>query len=203
MTRASGTHYEGDLERDLIDAAVAVVIEEGIDAVGLRGLARQLGVSHAAPAKRFGDLRGLFTAIAAEGFGLLDDAMRQAAEPHTEPLDRLRTGGAAYVHFTATHRGHAEVMWRRNLYDTAHPPLVAASSASFAFLDDGVTAAQAEGWMPGASHDHLVAQVWAGLHGLAVLWHTEIFEAAFNTDPDAAIERLVELVLHDPAGASR
>lgn len=200
MTRPSGTHYDGDLARDLIVEAVSVVMEQGIDAVSLRGLARRLGVSHAAPAKHVGDLRGLFTAVAAEGFRLLEVAMRDAAESHVASLDRLRAGGAAYVRFTTTHPGHAEVMWRRNLYDTAHPPLVAASSGSFAFLSQGVTAAQAEGWMPTASHDDLVAQVWAGVHGLAVLWNTEIFEASFHATPDAAIETLVGLVLHEPAG---
>ena len=199
MPRASGTHYEGDLARELIDATVDVVVEHGIDAVSLRGLARRLGVSHAAPAKHVGDLRGLFTAVAEEGFRLLTEAMQSAAEQQTAPLDRLRRGGAAYVHFTVAHRGHAEVMWRRNLYDTTHPPLVAASSAALAFLTDGVAAAQAHGWMPGAPHDHLVAQVWAGLHGLAVLWHTEIFEASFHAQPDVATERLVDLVLHAPA----
>lgn len=196
--RASGTHYDGDLGRELIDEAVSVVMEEGINAVSMRGLARRLGVSHAAPAKHVGDLRGLFTAVAAEGFRLLDDAMRCAADQHVAPLDRLRAGGAAYVRFTVTHPGHAEVMWRRNLYDTTYPPLVAASSGSFNFLADGVTAAQAEGWMPTASHDHLVAQAWAGVHGLAVLWNTEVFEAAFHAAPDDATEALVALVLHDP-----
>ena len=202
MPRASGTHYDGDLGRELIDAAVTVVMEQGIDAVSLRGLARQLGVSHAAPAKHVGDLRGLFTVVAAEGFRLLDEAMRRAAEDHAAPLDQLRKGGAAYVQFTARHQGHAEVMWRRNLYDTTYPPLVAASGRSFAFLSDGVTAAQAEGWMPDASHDDLVAQIWAGLHGLAVFWHTEVFEASFHATPEAAIERLVALVLHDPSHAT-
>lgn len=81
-------------------------------------------------------------------------------------------------------------MWRRNLYDTAHPPLMAASSGSLTFLSDGVTAAQAEGWMSAASPDFLVGQVWAGVHGLAVLWNTEIFEASFHATPDTAIETL-------------
>lgn len=198
MTRASGMHYDGDLGRDLIAEAVTVVMAEGVDAVSLRGLARRLGVSHAAPAKHVGDLRGLFTAVALEGFRLLDAAMQEAAGRRVAPLDRLLAGGVAYVKFTVTNAGHAEVMWRRNLYDTAHPPLVTASSRSFMFLSDGVAAAQAEGWMPAASHDHLVAQIWAGVHGLAVLWKTEIFEASFHATPDADIENLVALVVHDP-----
>ena len=47
-----------------------------------RSFARRAGVSHAAPAHHFGDRRGVFTAIATEGFGLLHAATsRAASEP--------------------------------------------------------------------------------------------------------------------------
>ena len=52
--------------------------ERGADGISLRELAREAGVSHAAPAHHFTDRRGLFTALAAEGWRLLADALAGA-----------------------------------------------------------------------------------------------------------------------------
>lgn len=74
----NATYYTGDLRRDLLDAALAVIATEGSAAVNLRALARQLGVSHAAPANHFADRTGIFTAIAQEGFELMGRALARA-----------------------------------------------------------------------------------------------------------------------------
>ena len=64
-------YHHGDLRRALIHATVAAVAASGPTAVSLRGLAAELGVSHAAPVHHFGDKAGLFTAVAVEGFDLM------------------------------------------------------------------------------------------------------------------------------------
>ena len=78
--RRNATYYAGDLRRDLLDAALQVVATEGPSAVNLRALARDIGVSHAAPANHFPDKTAVFTAIAQEGFELLGQAMAAAAD---------------------------------------------------------------------------------------------------------------------------
>ena len=57
-----------------------VVATDGPSAVNLRALARDIGVSHAAPANHFADKTAVFTAIAQEGFELLGQAMAAAAD---------------------------------------------------------------------------------------------------------------------------
>lgn len=52
-----------------------MVARRGATELSLRELAREAGVSHAAPAHHFGDRRGLFTALAADGFTRLADAL--------------------------------------------------------------------------------------------------------------------------------
>ena len=93
---------------------------------------REAGVSHAAPAHHFTDRRGLFTALAAEGFGMLADSADGA---------RGRSfidAATAYVRFAIDHPGHYEVMFDRSLLDAADPDLVAAEAAAGAELDRGV-----------------------------------------------------------------
>src|SRR6266702_4843210 len=71
-------YHHGDLRRVLLQAAVEAILESGPATVSLRDLARRAGVSHAAPAYHFGDKAGLLTAVAADGFWRLADALREA-----------------------------------------------------------------------------------------------------------------------------
>ena len=171
--RRNRTYYAGDLRRDLLDAALAVVASDGPSAVNLRALARELGVSHAAPANHFADKTAVFTAIAQEGFELLGQAMDHAlaAVPADQP-GRIRVGatGQAYLRFALAHRSHFEVMWRSDLCRRDEPALQAAADATFDQLVDAVRAAQADGWAAGADERSVAYLAWSAVHGLAVLW---------------------------------
>ncbi len=75
MSLATDTYHHGNLRQALIDAAAGVLEDEGADAVTFRGLARALGVSHAAPGHHFTDRAGLLAELAADGYRGLADAM--------------------------------------------------------------------------------------------------------------------------------
>src|ERR1700754_537398 len=76
MSRES--YHHGDLKAVILASAATLVAERGADGVSLRELARAADVSHAAPAHHFTDRRGLFTALATEGFRLLASALTEA-----------------------------------------------------------------------------------------------------------------------------
>src|SRR5262245_42944303 len=86
------TYHHGDLRAAILDEAARLVAERGADRVSLRELAREAGVSHAAPAHHFTDRRGLFTALAAQGFELLAAAL-------TDARPRFIDAALAYVRF--------------------------------------------------------------------------------------------------------
>ena len=52
---------------------------EGLAGLTLRAVAREAGVSHAAPTHHFGDLAGLVSELAAIGFQQFNAAMAQAS----------------------------------------------------------------------------------------------------------------------------
>lgn len=173
VRRRNATYYTGDLRRDLLDAALAVVATEGSSAVNLRALARRLGVSHAAPANHFADKTAIFTSIAREGFELMGRAMAEAvaAVGDDEPAAaRSSATGRAYLQFALGHPAHFEVMWQGDLLRRGDPALEAAADATFDQLLEGVRGAQAEGWARGADERTVAYLVWAAVHGLAVLW---------------------------------
>jgi AcrR family transcriptional regulator len=172
MTR--DTYHHGDLRAAILTQAAALVAERGADGLSLRALAREAGVSHAAPAHHFTDRRGLFTALAAEGFGMLAQALT-AARP--DFLD----AALAYVRFAIDHPGHYEVMFDKSLYDTTDPDLVAAETAAGAELAAGVGTLDD----PRAKNDPHAAALaaWSLVHGFSLLW----LNSAIDHDPDPMV----------------
>ena len=171
--QANPTYYGGDLRRDLLDAALEAIAEEGPSAVSLRSLARRLGVSHAAPANHFPDKAALFTAIAVEGFTLLGQAMAGAVAelgPDATAGRRFRAVGGAYTGFALAHPAHFAVMWQRDLLHQDDPELAAAGDATFERLLGGVRDVQAEGWAAETDPQVVAWLAWSVVHGLATLW---------------------------------
>jgi AcrR family transcriptional regulator len=171
--RANPTYYGGDLRRDLLDAALDLIAQEGPSAVSLRSLARRLGVSHAAPANHFPDKAALFTAIAVEGFTMLTRAITDEAGrlgPAATAGQRFRAAGRAYTGFAVAHPAHFAVMWQRDLLHPDDPELAVAGDRTFELLLGSVRDIQAEGWAAGSEPQTVAYLAWSVVHGLAALW---------------------------------
>ena len=171
--RPNPTYYGGDLRRDLLDTALALIAREGPSAVSLRALARRLGVSHAAPANHFPDKAALFTAIAVEGFALLAEAIEDGVGqlgPDATAGQRFRAAGRAYTGFALAHPAHFAVMWQRDLLHQDDPELVAAGDTTFELLLGSVRDIQSEGWAAGRDPQAVAYLAWSVVHGLAALW---------------------------------
>jgi AcrR family transcriptional regulator len=171
--RANPTYYGGDLRRDLLDAALDLIAQEGPSAVSLRSLARRLGVSHAAPANHFPDKAALFTAIAVEGFTMLARAITDEASrlgPAATAGQRFRAAGRAYTGFAVAHPAHFAVMWQRDLLHPDDPELAEAGDRTFELLLGSVRDIQAEGWAAGSEPQTVAYLAWSVVHGLAALW---------------------------------
>ena len=107
-------YHHGDLRRALIDAAGRVLEAEGPSALSLRAVAREAGVSPAAPYHHFKDKTELLEAVAHEGWTLLDAALAKAKASAPSPRDAMNGLGVAYVCFARENPALYRVM-----YDTA------------------------------------------------------------------------------------
>src|SRR6478672_7819641 len=126
------TYHHGDLKAVILAKVATLVAERGADGISLRELAREAGVSHAAPAHHFTDRRGLFTALAAEGFTKLAAAL-ESARP------QFLDAAMAYVEFALHHPAHFVVMFDASLLDGSDPALQAAQDAASSELARGVS----------------------------------------------------------------
>ncbi len=100
------SYHHGDLRAALLASAAALIEERGIDAFSLREVARRAGVSPAAPSHHFGDARGLLTALAAQAFLDLGDALEAGAVADDREARILRQG-VAYVAFAIARPGRS------------------------------------------------------------------------------------------------
>ena len=96
-------YHHGDLHGALLKAAETVLERDGLAGLTLRAVAREAGVSHAAPTHHFGDLTGLLSELAAIGYRQFSAAMVAARSAGTQPS---RAGQAkAYVAYAQAHPG--------------------------------------------------------------------------------------------------
>lgn len=185
-------YHHGDLRQTVLAAAVEAITESGPAALSLRDLARRAGVSHAAPAHHFGDKAGLLTALAAQGYDLLADALTAAQERTGEFLEV----GVAYVRFAVEHRAHFEVMFRPDLYHADDPAVLASKARTGEALYGGV------GTVPGGrtGPDDAAAGVaaWSLVHGFATLWLNGALPPALGEDPEAAARDVARLLFRTP-----
>jgi AcrR family transcriptional regulator len=184
-------YHHGDLRRTLLNAAVEAITGAGPAQLSLRDLARRAGVSHAAPAHHFGDKAGLLTAVAAQGYDLLADALTEAQTAG----DFLDTG-VAYVRFAVAHRAHFEVMYRPDLYHPDDPAVVAARRRAADALYGGVGSVSDARRGPDVSLAGIAA--WCLVHGFATLWLNHALPAGLGENPEAAARAVAAMLFRTP-----
>lgn len=182
-------YHHGDLRAVILSEAARLVAERGADGVSLRGLARSAGVSHAAPAHHFVDRRGLFTALAAQGFRLLAEAL-------TNARGHFADAALAYVRFAIDHPGHYQVMFNKSLLDAADSELAAAEAAAGAELSRGVATLRDASAQSDPAGAQLAA--WSLVHGFSTLWLNDAVNAAVKeTDPMETVLRIATMLFDD------
>ena len=106
----SRPYHHGDLRRALVDAARRLLEAEGPSALSLRAVAREAGVSPAAPYHHFKDKAELLDAVAQEGWEILGTQMSEA-KAATEGMQQLTALGIAYVCFARENPALYRVMY--------------------------------------------------------------------------------------------
>src|SRR6202012_5052293 len=163
-------YHHGALHDALLKAAERVLEREGLAGLTLRAVAREAGVSHAAPTHHFGDLTGLVSELAAIGFQQFNVAM--AAASTSSSKDRGIARAKAYVTYAQAHPGLYGLMFRTERLDMHRPALDQAAGASFRELVDAVGASRHEAISAQSmSLDQAaaVARTWSLVHGFTML----------------------------------
>lgn len=160
-------YHHGDLRTALMDAALDMLSEEGIEKLSLRGVAKRAGVSQAAPYHHFKNRDQLLEAVAAQGFAQLRESLMHHAKEDPGG-DFMRGMGVGYVMFAVKNPSLFRLMQGSYFKDAQNAPLLQqTSTASFNALVDGI-----RGALPDADEDTILiksAAAWSIVHGLATL----------------------------------
>lgn len=198
-------YHHGDLRNALLAATDTLLAEAGLEKFTLREVARRAGVSHGAPAHHFGDVSGLLSAYAAEGFAELARAMarRRAAAP-SAPFAQLLAVGLAYVDQALAHRARFQLMFRSDCLDPASVPLTTARDEAYAHLVACIARID-PGPDPAAElrRRRKTALAWSMVHGFATLMLDNALFAAEAQGDRARALAMVESLLRSTEAAFR
>jgi AcrR family transcriptional regulator len=169
---AAAPYHHGALDKALLDAAEKVLNRDGLQGLTLRAVAREAGVSHAAPTHHFGDLTGLVSELAATGFRRFNATMSAAGSIDGPPMARAMARARAYVAYAKANPGMYGLMFRTERLDMTRPSLREAANASFAGLAGAIGAKRQEQ----IADDRLsidqaadIARAWSLVHGYTML----------------------------------
>lgn len=165
-------YHHGDLRAALLARAAEVVAADGVTALSLRELARDLGVSHGAPSRHFPDKQALLDALALNGFRQLhhDLAAAVASDAASEPFaHQLHRFAAAYVSFFLQNASLLEVMFAAKHRQEAPEELRAAVDRTFDAPLRAIERAQRRGELIDGDVEEIATTILATVHGFAAL----------------------------------
>lgn len=155
------SYHHGSLREALLEAALAILQDHPADAVGLREVARKVGVSTAAPYRHFESREALLAALAERGFRELQSRLQSAINEHGPAA--LSELGREYVSFALENQNLFDLMLRGERASPPSQELRETSRAVFDLMQGAVDE------VAGKPSRHGAIGAWALVHGLSVL----------------------------------
>ena len=172
-TMRKSNYHHGDLRTSLLKSATTMINQAGIEALSLRKLAEQVGVSRTAAYHHFKDKNDLLCSVATQGFVQWQQECESIfADKNVSDMNKYRNFVHGYIRFAINNPSLYELMfgrviWKDNnstqtLRDVAYP--------SFNYQVKMTKIWQAKGLMAQGENTLRLAQItWGALHGLARL----------------------------------
>jgi AcrR family transcriptional regulator len=162
-------YHHGNLRTALLEQAERTLRERGVQALSLREIAREVGVSHAAPRRHFPDRQALLDALAEAGFGRLGAELRAAVGGAGEDFEaRLRATAAAYIKFATRDAALLELMFAGKHGDSSGA-LNEAAERAFAVMLELIEQGQAVGALEPGEPERVGLVLFATIQGIAAL----------------------------------
>jgi AcrR family transcriptional regulator len=193
QSNKQGNYHHGDLRRAVIEMALQLIADQGIESLTLREIAQRVGVSRMAPYRHFENKAVLLAVLAQEGFQSLYIHLQEVlAQSSAQPLERLQELGVAYILYAVENPVHYRVMFDFSLSNrTIYPPLYQTAVKNFECLVQALVECQ-QGELIREGDPKQLAQInWSLVHGLSML----LIDRQFATMGCAPIEELANTAL--------
>ena len=164
------------LRADILAAASHILETTGSDdAVTLRAIAREAGITAPAIYAHFPDRESIRFTVIETTFAELAAALQAAAEAHTHPVERLRAVCRAYLDFAVERPHHYRILFERHRAarggaGPGAPDVQSIVGAdAFGVLLQAAAACIASGDSTADAPTETATRLWVGLHGQATL----------------------------------
>ena len=171
-TRERNPQGEGArLREELIAAAGRLLAADGdIDALSLRGVAREAGVAAPSVYLHFASKEDLLRTVVSTHFAALQRAIETEVASGHDPASRLLAGCLAYCRYATDQPGSYHLLFNTARPDIKDPDFAGTSgAAAFQTLVDGVAACTAAGVARPGDPFRIAIDIWSALHGTASL----------------------------------
>lgn len=193
-------YHHGDLRAALIEAGMTMARANGVSALGIRELARTVGVSPNAAYRHFANLHALVLTVAQEAQHrlarvILDrmNTVPSETEPAGRALAHLRAFGLGYIHFALTEPGWFALTCesQEDPPDPGPPAAEAPPPPPHQLLLDALDAMVEARVMTPQGRVDAEWSCWSTVHGFAMLATTGPLQAM----PPDATARLADRVI--------
>jgi AcrR family transcriptional regulator len=188
---AEPKYHHGDLRRAIMQAALQLVEESGLQHLSLREIARKIGVTTAAPYHHFKDRQALLIQITIQGYGQLLQTLESARASAKGDQQELGAETRAYLQFAQQHAALYAVMFSSELTNHGSVELRTAADSCLAVLFSSIVKF-------GELEKQKIAEaalcVWSMLHGLIVLDQNNMLEEERSEQQRIAVEGVLNIV---------
>jgi len=197
---------EIDLIREgIIDAALAIIVEEGFSSLTMRSLASRIRMSAANLYNYFRSKDEIYISIVINGFHMLKEDMDRAYGTSRSPAKRARAMMEAYVGFGVKNKAYYDIMFTRptpKYNDYVGTPYEKLSAVELKISMDIAALAMTglnDLWkkkeqLSDEEKAHHVVKIWSLLHGLVSLTNSNIIGYVAH-DMDRTAARIIDEII--------
>lgn len=168
-------YHHKDLKNALFRAALKLLDEQGVAAVTIRAVAREVGVSHTAYANHYRDRKDLLTAVAKAQFDYIQSWIDKRLENNSlTPSQRVEIFAQALFDFGIKYPNRYQLLWRGDMVDHEAPELLESMDQVYDRLCDEIEVARPD--LP-FDRDTVAVSLWSMAHGYIDMRLTGMFEA--------------------------
>jgi AcrR family transcriptional regulator len=172
-------YHHGDLSRALVMAGRRILEAEGPAALSLRAVAREAGVSPAAPYHHFKDKSELLDAVADEGWRELSLALSRGRAVGADAQSAMIEIGVAYVTFARQNPALYRLMYHAACNREMMPDHAKDADSAWWQVREAIVEAGAD---PENEREMQLSQIaaWCNVHGVAEMAGFKEFEPLKN-----------------------
>ncbi len=192
--------HHGNLKQALLDASAALLDKHGPDGVTIRAVAREVGVSHAAPVNHYKDRETLLTALATVLFDELLTSVRAKLGREGFPAkERISVFAVVLFEYAMAHPNRYRLLWHTGLVNHSDPELLKVMDQFYYACCAEIDAAA---MCKELDNETYAIALWSMVHGYIDLRLTGMFEAKTDmVSGHPRLEAMLEL-FQDLGGAN-